>query len=639
MTLHASLERPDAAAHYQAGEARHRLGDLAGALAGYDAALELAPDHGPALHLSAMALYQQGDPAAALGRIELATRVLERQADVWGAYGVVLMALGRPDQAVQAYAHGLSLAADDGVMRFNLGLALRALGRQDEAVAAFTSAGASLQGPAPHHELGLTLQTAGRLAEAVEAYRVALERGGGAETALNAGAACHGLGDTQAAAGFYRQALDRDPACAKALNNLAMIAQDGGDDDQAVVLCRRALAIDASFTDALNNLGVSLQRQGDADGALAAYNAALAIDPLCPKALLNLSELLFEQGRAGEAVAHHRLATAARADDPRAWLELARVLDRGDDLGGAVEALERAARLDPGLWLAPHRLGEAYQRLGDLGAALQQHETACALAPDQADAWRQLALTSLQTGDGAATLNALAPLLRLDPYDPQAWACQALALRLTGQTAAADALTSRDDLVAVIALSPPPGYPSLAAFHQALVADLAAVRHRAWSPRGQSVIGGFQTQNNLFAEQAASIQALRARIDQAVAAFLDYPGQAVRDFIPRAPATRRYRSWSVTIKAGGLHAPHIHPEGCLSGVYYVETPGPEGSADLGGLEFGRPGFVVPLTSDPPTRVVPPRPGNLVLFPSYLWHGTQTFTSPGERTTVAFDVLR
>jgi hypothetical protein len=37
--------------------------------------------------------------------------------------------------------------------------------------------------------------------------------------------------------------------------------------------------------------------------------------------------------------------------------------------------------------------------------------------------------------------------------------------------------------------------------------------------------------------------------------------------------------------------------------------------------------------------VPPRAGNLVLFPSYLWHGTQDFASSGARTTIAFDVLR
>ena len=606
MSLHATLKQPDAAARYQAGEALHRRGELAAALAEYDAALALDPSHGPALHLSAMALYQQGDPAAALPRIEIATTRLDHQADVWSAYGTILAALGRAADAAQAYRRGLVLAPDDGVLWFNLGLAQRDLGWLDQAIAAFETAATSLAVADAHHELGATLQLAGRTGEAAD---------------------CYG------------RALALDPHCVGALNNLAVIAQDAGDHRRAAELCRGAIALRPSFDDAHNNLGVSLLRLGDVDGALAAYRAALDIDPLGPKALLNLSALLFDQGRGGEAVAHGRATAMAHPADPRSWLELARVLERDDDLAGAARALTQAAGLDSRLWQAPHRLGEIYQRMGEPARALARHRQACALAPDQADVWRQLAMAALKVGDGETALAGLASLLRLDPFDPQAWAGRALALRLTGQVAAADALTDREGLVAIIPLPSPPGYPSLAAFHQALRTDLAAVRLRVWSPRGQSVIGGYQTQNNLFAEPAPSIQALRRQVDQAVAEFLENPGEAVRDFIPAPPKPRRYHSWSVTVKAGGHHAPHIHPEGCLSGVYYVETPGGKGSRDLGGLEFGRPGLAVPLAGDPPMRVVQPRPGNLVLFPSYLWHGTQTFTASGERTTVAFDVLR
>src|SRR3546814_18174578 len=38
----------------------------------------------------------------------------------------------------------------------------------------------------------------------------------------------------------------------------------------------------------------------------------------------------------------------------------------------------------------------------------------------------------------------------------------------------------------------------------------------------------------------------------------------------------------------------------------------------------------------PTRMVEPKPGRLVLFPSTMWHGTVHFKA-GERLSVAFDV--
>jgi len=38
------------------------------------------------------------------------------------------------------------------------------------------------------------------------------------------------------------------------------------------------------------------------------------------------------------------------------------------------------------------------------------------------------------------------------------------------------------------------------------------------------------------------------------------------------------------------------------------------------------------------RVVQPRVGRLVLFPSYMWHGTIPFHAPQHRTTIAFDAI-
>jgi hypothetical protein len=38
------------------------------------------------------------------------------------------------------------------------------------------------------------------------------------------------------------------------------------------------------------------------------------------------------------------------------------------------------------------------------------------------------------------------------------------------------------------------------------------------------------------------------------------------------------------------------------------------------------------------RTIQSRPGTLVLFPSYLWHGTIPFHAEQTRTTIAFDVV-
>jgi hypothetical protein len=83
---------------------------------------------------------------------------------------------------------------------------------------------------------------------------------------------------------------------------------------------------------------------------------------------------------------------------------------------------------------------------------------------------------------------------------------------------------------------------------------------------------------------------------------------------------------------------HVHTEGWISSAFYVDLPAAvEGPDRQGWLRLGRPPF--------PTRpaleagyFVKPAPGTLVLFPSYLWHGTVPFASDETRLTIAMDFL-
>ena len=94
------------------------------------------------------------------------------------------------------------------------------------------------------------------------------------------------------------------------------------------------------------------------------------------------------------------------------------------------------------------------------------------------------------------------------------------------------------------------------------------------------------------------------------------------------------------LRSGGHHADHVHPHGWLSSACYIALPptiGDGASAREGWLRFGRPGVktVPPLEAD---HFVKPRPGLLVLFPAYMWHGVEPFVSDQSRLSVAFDVV-
>jgi hypothetical protein len=83
---------------------------------------------------------------------------------------------------------------------------------------------------------------------------------------------------------------------------------------------------------------------------------------------------------------------------------------------------------------------------------------------------------------------------------------------------------------------------------------------------------------------------------------------------------------------------HIHPEGWISSAYYLAVPAEvqDPIARSGWIKFGEPRF--PMPGGEPLRHVQPRAGRLVLFPSYLWHGTTPIHGDEPRMTIAFDAV-
>jgi tetratricopeptide (TPR) repeat protein len=158
----------------------------------------------------------------------------------------------------------------------------------------------------------------------------------------------------------------------------------------------------------------------------------------------------------------------------------------------------------------------------------------------------------------------------------------------------------------------------------------------------QSVRGGTQTDGPLLSRIEPEIQALRSAI---VSAVEDYRAQlpAIDPNHPLLSGRRDRRirfagSWSVRLKGSGFHANHVHPQGWISSALYVSLPSPAAAHDapnVGWLKLGEPPVALGLNLEA-TQLVEPRPGRLVLFPSWMWHGTVPF-SEGERLTVAFDV--
>jgi hypothetical protein len=172
-------------------------------------------------------------------------------------------------------------------------------------------------------------------------------------------------------------------------------------------------------------------------------------------------------------------------------------------------------------------------------------------------------------------------------------------------------------------------------------ARLRALHNTTHQPLEQSVRGGTQTDGELLSRIEPEIRALRRVIVQAVERHVAQlpPGDPGHPILGknRRGLVRFTGSWSVRLLADGYHANHIHPEGWFSSAFYVALPdeAARGPAEAGWLALGAHQKELGIDL-PPTRLIEPKPGRLVLFPSTMWHGTLPFAA-GERLTVAFDV--
>jgi uncharacterized protein (TIGR02466 family) len=159
-------------------------------------------------------------------------------------------------------------------------------------------------------------------------------------------------------------------------------------------------------------------------------------------------------------------------------------------------------------------------------------------------------------------------------------------------------------------------------------------------PLAQSVRGGSQTDGNLFHRIDPVIVQLREAVRAAVSEHMRSLPQ-LSDNHPTArgrPAQIKFSgAWSVRLHAGGSHANHVHPMGWLSSALYIVLPPDLGRDEAGWFMLGEPQAELKLAV-PPRRTIEPKSGRLVLFPSWMWHGTRPF-GEGERMTVAFDVGR
>jgi uncharacterized protein (TIGR02466 family) len=429
----------------------------------------------------------------------------------------------------------------------------------------------------------------------------------------------------------FATAARLDPADARIAQGRAHTALEAG--VPAVALYQEARRLDPTSGPIVIALAAARVAAGEGEQVVADLAEILERKPFWMLGHTHLAQILATLGRREEATESIERALARFPTKAPLWETLLNVqLRRGayDTLRPILERARSAGVTSPEFAIY-EAIDQAEHDPRDFPPALFDQSPP---GLDQAlDTWRVRHLLRVAKPEAAL------PILDRGLAGPQSaelWAYAATVWRMVGDPRSIW-LEGDPALVGVIDLSGRFGD------RERLAEVLCSLHVARGEYLDQSVRGGTQTDGPLFSRIEPEIQALRAAIVEAVDGFRKSlpPPDPAHPFLsqPRDRPIRFAGSWSVRLRSEGRHSHHVHPEGWISSAFYVSLPKrADGEpSDSGWFTLGSPDERLGLDLEP-WRKIEPREGQLVLFPSWMWHGTVPFRE-GERLTVAFDVAR
>jgi uncharacterized protein (TIGR02466 family) len=448
-----------------------------------------------------------------------------------------------------------------------------------------------------HNLLGIALDAQGKANEAIQAYRRAVSlQPKMADLHFNLAIALSNVGADVEAIQAYMQAIQLQPRFFEAYANIGTLYQKQGDLAQAIEYYRKAIAIQPDARSYFN-LGTALRDEGKLNEAIESYQKAIQLFPNYADAYCNLGETLRDRGDMQDAVTHYQKALAIQPNHPNANYDMAEFLYLAKRYDEAVEFFERS-QLDDWLERSMYCLYKA-ERFDDFKKRLDDVvKNTKHIAPFMATLSTHYAV------------NFGLP----DPYN-----------------------FCKNGLDFVYHASIPelksPDSPLL----KALLDD---INNTEIAERVQGMLhNGKQSAGNLFKRPEASFRTLGELVKQQFLQYREKFAGADCELIQSFPKDLEFTSsWYVKMRKGGHLDSHIHEIGWISGAVYLAMPKNKQSPEEGAFEYGTHGDSYPQKhGNFPVDKVVPEVGDIVLFPSSLFHRTIPFSSDEERICIAFDL--
>ena len=429
---------------------------------------------------------------------------------------------------------------------------------------------------------------------------------------------------------------------------------------ESVDCFKKAIEIKPDFSEAYNGLGNVLREMGKPEAAIDSFQKALEIKENYPEAYYNMSIVLHEIG----SVKNFKTAIERKKDYHEAYNGLGNTLKEMGDLGAAFEAFKEAIKIKHDFAEAHFNLGNLLHEKGQFESAIKSYKQAIKYKENFHQAYlnmgnvlrvtknyHQARETFLQLQGKEPVAQVLEcdyilgeydafdkRLRRISETDPCNLRVAAISAFAANQRNIPDIYPFCRQPINYIKFGHLKTYiPKYEEFITSII-DEMNLTDLSWEPKNYTTKGGFRTIPDLFSNSSKNLKVLQNILQDELKTFKEEYKNTGIGTIENWPKKIKLSAWYVRLLKEGYQTAHIHSNGWVSGVLYLKTIRSPIEKE-GAIEFGLHGYDYPLLNDNyPKRIYQPEDGDIVLFPSSLFHQTVPVKQNVERCVIAFDLV-
>ena len=358
-------------------------------------------------------------------------------------------------------------------------------------------------------------------------------------------------------------------------------------------LYKEILKTNPNHVDAHNNLGVILLQSGNLQKAKSCYEKAIEINPT-------------------NAVAHNNLGAAFK---------------QSGEYQKAISSYEKAIKINPNYAVAHENLGKIFRNLKEFQKAADYFKKV-----DTSLGNAQF-LECTYLSDGVGNYNKL--LNTFTERNPTNLRIAALAAYVSKKENIKNIYPfCKNPLDYFFSINLKDGFEFSDQFSNRLL-KISEKLGSNWRLK-PLIKNGHQSTGNLLNNPILEIEELKKKIEKQISIYRKNYQKSDDYYISRWPTKSILLGWYVKLKKQGQLKSHMHESGWLSGVFYLKIPKPL-KINEGSINLSLQGPDYPYDKSLPNFYYAPKPFDLILYPSSLFHYTVPFTSNEERHCIAFDV--